>query len=333
MEVALHPGDINQALIELGSTVCKAREPDCETCPLRAWCQAYAVSKSDIEKVIIAGRGRIYSTELNFMQSTDIPDIEDECTLCAPLHGDGGVTSYPMKVERKKSREELDVVNVIEWRRNLETDERWFLLVRRSEGGTHPYQCHCTRFGGLIYAFYLHQTPLGLLAGLYEFPTSANVSKAISRDVMIKVPNELLSRLLLSAVPPYGNSRKKSETNALRIKEINFVGDVVHVFSHIKKTYRTQWVILEGGERPPSLRQGDMHQEGSDVEELINGGDDGLTSLLTFGAMWTKLEDVSNAKYVPCQFKGLDLMVILNAVWERGLSRCGILRGNCGRWT
>jgi A/G-specific adenine glycosylase len=27
-------------------------------------------------------------------------------------------------------------------------------------------------------------------------------------------------------------------------------GDVVHVFSHIKKTYRVQWVLLEGDELP-----------------------------------------------------------------------------------
>jgi hypothetical protein len=234
-----------------------------------------------------------------------------------------------MKAERKKSREELDVVNVIEWRRNLETDERWFLLVRRPEGGMYFCPRHCTRFGGLTYSFYLHPTPPGLLAGLYEFPTSANVSKAMSRDVMIKVPNKLLSRLFLSAVPPYDNSRKTSETNALRIKEINPVGDVVHVFSHIKKTYRTQWVILEGGEHPPSLRQGDMHQ---DTEELVSGGDDGQNSLLASGAMWTKMEDISNAKYVACQSQEPDLMVIPNAVLERGSSRCGILRSNCGRW-
>jgi adenine-specific DNA glycosylase len=36
-----YPGDINQALIELGSTVCKVREPKCESCPLQAWCGAY----------------------------------------------------------------------------------------------------------------------------------------------------------------------------------------------------------------------------------------------------------------------------------------------------
>lgn len=43
-----HPGDINQALIELGSTVCKVRDPGCETCPLNDWCAAYTSSESTI---------------------------------------------------------------------------------------------------------------------------------------------------------------------------------------------------------------------------------------------------------------------------------------------
>ena len=37
-----------------------------------------------------------------------------------------------MKVERKKQREELDVVNVVEWRNE---QDRFFILVRRPEGG------------------------------------------------------------------------------------------------------------------------------------------------------------------------------------------------------
>lgn len=35
-------GDYNQALMELGRTVCKPRAPDCPDCPLRALCRAYA---------------------------------------------------------------------------------------------------------------------------------------------------------------------------------------------------------------------------------------------------------------------------------------------------
>ena len=39
---AERPGDVNQALIELGSTVCKVRDPACRACPLQRWCAAYA---------------------------------------------------------------------------------------------------------------------------------------------------------------------------------------------------------------------------------------------------------------------------------------------------
>lgn len=39
-----HAGDVNQALIELGSTVCKVRDPDCTSCPLQTWCIAYQTS-------------------------------------------------------------------------------------------------------------------------------------------------------------------------------------------------------------------------------------------------------------------------------------------------
>ena len=68
----------------------------------------------------------------------EIGDIEDLCTLCDPIPVSDGfgappVTSYPMKVERKKQREELNIVSVVEWRSG---SDRWFLLTRRPEGGT-----------------------------------------------------------------------------------------------------------------------------------------------------------------------------------------------------
>ncbi len=36
------PGDFNQALMELGATVCFPKNPRCSDCPLTAWCQAQA---------------------------------------------------------------------------------------------------------------------------------------------------------------------------------------------------------------------------------------------------------------------------------------------------
>jgi len=42
------PGDLNQALMELGAMVCTPTQPSCERCPLRVWCKALA--QGDPEK-------------------------------------------------------------------------------------------------------------------------------------------------------------------------------------------------------------------------------------------------------------------------------------------
>ncbi|MBW3554704.1 MAG: A/G-specific adenine glycosylase [Gemmatimonadetes bacterium] len=37
---AARPGDFNQALMELGATICTPRSPRCDTCPVYRWCRA-----------------------------------------------------------------------------------------------------------------------------------------------------------------------------------------------------------------------------------------------------------------------------------------------------
>jgi A/G-specific adenine glycosylase len=46
-------GDLNQALIELGSTVCKVREPACGSCPLQSWCGAYRRSEPKVNTALL----------------------------------------------------------------------------------------------------------------------------------------------------------------------------------------------------------------------------------------------------------------------------------------
>lgn len=41
------PGDLNQALMELGETVCRPRNPSCEACPLSSDCAAHIHGKQD----------------------------------------------------------------------------------------------------------------------------------------------------------------------------------------------------------------------------------------------------------------------------------------------
>jgi len=41
-------GDFNQALMELGALVCRAKEPICTVCPVKKYCQAYKEGKQEI---------------------------------------------------------------------------------------------------------------------------------------------------------------------------------------------------------------------------------------------------------------------------------------------
>ncbi|KAK0466268.1 DNA glycosylase, partial [Desarmillaria tabescens] len=196
-----YPGDINQALIELGSTVCRVHTPDCEQCPLKSHCAAYQSESAPLQQ-----------------------DIEDLCTLCEP-RSERGVIGYPMKAERSKPRVELDLVNVIEWRSKSDPENRQFLLVRRPSEG--------------------------LLAGLYEFPTEANISETASDTRLVEILRAQLSSLLQSPIRvPESTDKKRSDASCTVVK-IKSAGDVSHVFSHIRKTYRVQWVIIEGGDEPP----------------------------------------------------------------------------------
>ena len=127
-----HAGDINQALIELGSTVCKVKDPNCASCPISSWCKAYTRASHQVRSPTRSSLHRLTS-----LQEKDIGDIEDLCQLCEPLPDDTSVTIYPMRIERKKAREEVDAVNVIEWRGH-DPDQRSIMLVRRPENGILP---------------------------------------------------------------------------------------------------------------------------------------------------------------------------------------------------
>ncbi|GLB39158.1 putative DNA glycosylase [Lyophyllum shimeji] len=266
LESTQYAGDINQALIELGSIVCKVRDPLCKSCPLRPWCRAYGISTSGSEP---------------------IADIEDGCTLCEPLE-ERAVTAYPMKADRKKPREELDIVNVVEWCSTAKPEDRWFLMVRRPKGG--------------------------LLAGLYEFPTSSNVTKTTSRTAQTKIAHELLSQLIVPHILPYDPKKKKAVGDCLRITSIKTVEDVVHVFSHIRKTYRPQWVVLQGGKGLPPL---DLSAVPSPMTpkpgEIEGSGAIRPSTYLPVDASWVRLKDVPSANM------GTGVVKVWNstrALWE-----------------
>jgi len=265
---AERPGDINQGLIELGSTVCKVRDPVCKECPLKDHCGAYLETTK---------------------KAQEVEDIEELCSICEPVlpDEDRGVTRYPMKVERKKAREEDDLVNVIEWRSSF--GDRHFVLARRPE--------------------------TGLLAGLYEFPTLPNVKDCSTTTASRQLGEEVLQSVLKE--PPAGGSVKsQSNAQAVHISNITAVGDVLHIFSHIRKTYSVQWILLEGGESPPVLSglyscAAVTAPESKKAKVGKRPKDSGKRpEKITDAAQlqWIGYEDVARAKYVSLSCRALLLM-------------------------
>lgn len=78
------PGFWNQALMELGATVCVPQQPKCDQCPISGSCRAYAEGER-----IAVQRGELKAAQALHPQppatEKDASDIEDLCKLCKPL--------------------------------------------------------------------------------------------------------------------------------------------------------------------------------------------------------------------------------------------------------
>jgi A/G-specific adenine glycosylase len=57
---AERPGDFNQALMELGATICTPRAPRCARCPVSSWCAAYAAG-TQLERPAVKQRAAVPS--------------------------------------------------------------------------------------------------------------------------------------------------------------------------------------------------------------------------------------------------------------------------------
>lgn len=111
------PADFNQALMELGATVCLPTSPSCLKCPVQSLCA--------VKRIVERAKG------IRPVDAVDLPavhtfDIEDPPT---PL----SVTVLPFKKEKKKAKEVVLLVCVL--RAILEDGEARYLMIRRPESG------------------------------------------------------------------------------------------------------------------------------------------------------------------------------------------------------
>ncbi|XP_043555033.1 adenine DNA glycosylase isoform X1 [Chiloscyllium plagiosum] len=190
----LRPGDFNQAIMELGATVCTPKAPLCSECPVKAHCRAYHQVLKKQESV----SKRLLGNTLSKISPT--PDIEEceNCSLCLPNKeswvGSLGVMNFPRKAAKKLPRAERTLTCVVTRKRNAGDAEEYFLVQRPN---------------------------IGLLAGMWEFPSILLESEMTEKEQKCKILDRL-TELLGSSVTE---------------KNFQFLGEVVHIFSHIHQTY------------------------------------------------------------------------------------------------
>ncbi|XP_072537300.1 A/G-specific adenine DNA glycosylase [Salminus brasiliensis] len=124
------PADFNQALMELGATVCTPKSPVCAQCPVQTHCRAYRKVSLKQEKDTKTLLGRLDSA---------VPDIENclsgSCNLCLSEGWDSelGVQNYPRKPLKKAPRVERTLTCVLQ-RQSDEGDVQYLLIQRPSKG-------------------------------------------------------------------------------------------------------------------------------------------------------------------------------------------------------
>ncbi|KAL2917759.1 hypothetical protein HK105_202632 [Polyrhizophydium stewartii] len=208
------PGDFNQALMDLGATVCTPLNPQCGGCPLQSQCVGHAESvefgKIKAERLRAADPAR---SDAVAAAASAAPDADsDSCSVCSSVNiadiEDWPVTRYPAKAARRQPRQQACAVAVVE--RN-----GTFLVTKGPDSG--------------------------LLAGMWDFPleiitdvdpAAAQARKAPGTTAIERrhAINTLLDRLC-------AGTRVVTRTD---------LGSVVHVFTHIRRTMHVEHVILDG---------------------------------------------------------------------------------------
>jgi A/G-specific adenine glycosylase len=122
----------------------------------------------------------------------------------------------------------------------------------------------------------------GLLAGLYEFPSFVDVSRTSSHGDLTA---EILSKLQIDH-----SHLTKSTTKS--------VGDVQHIFSHIKKTYRTRWIVLESKSQPPPPFAFDFAEKSPSKKNKSRNATLAPVSDEKVNTRWVSLKEVEDMKSV-----------------------------------
>ncbi|KAK4819244.1 hypothetical protein QYF61_000455 [Mycteria americana] len=232
------PGDFNQALMELGATVCVPKAPLCGECPVKQHCRA----RRRVEKELA------FASQKLFGKPVPVPDVEDcgkrlgrsllwlrvwapwqllhRCLQvlgavpCAPQPQSPGTAAWGLPTspgkQRRSSRGWHERPRVC-WSGGAATGPRSTSSCRD------PAQV--MGLGGRA-----AKAPQGLLAGLWEFP-SLPLAQGLQEEKQREALADHLQAWTGWPVAAAG---------------LRLIGEVVHIFSHIHQTYVVYSLPLDG---------------------------------------------------------------------------------------
>ncbi|KAM3537390.1 hypothetical protein ARSEF1564_009690 [Beauveria bassiana] len=230
------PGRWGQALMELGSTVCAPR-PDCGACPITSTCRAYS------EGLALLSKGKSQVSE------NGTADMEDLCGVCQPFDDTDDIENQPpppppaatkggkqatlsaffakSAVPAKPSaKPKVDIEGIVRHARRFPIK-----VVKKAVREEETLVCAVVRADG---RYLIRKRPAkGLLAGLWEFPSSllenAKGSKAAERK---KLAKEFVEGVL----------------NKDEVEYVGELGSVPWLFSHIRLTMHVHLFKIKGTE-------------------------------------------------------------------------------------
>ena len=247
------PGEWNQALMELGSTVCTPLKPGCGECPIRPSCRAFHEAKANTDA---ADKKPVAA----------IPDLEDLCTFCEPFPFEEEAQDASKDVEAQQKTQQKGIKKLRQATLSfgfsapaqskvaaqpdtalvtptIETHIRKYpmKLEKKKIRQEECLVCIATRGAGDEYL--LEQRPSsGLLASMWQFPsltlstTAAGPASDTSEQLFPKTP---MPKLIDTFVSSLLDSKLKADE--LRKQK---VGSITHVFSHLHLTMHVYKVAL-----------------------------------------------------------------------------------------
>ena len=111
----LRPGDFNQAMMELGATVCSPQSPSCSSCPVRSVCSA----RVDMDRSLTGSLAPSKTCDYCCMRQQAATE---------------GVTIYPIKKAKNEPRPETVGVLVVELKQSDATPSQYLMVQRPAKG-------------------------------------------------------------------------------------------------------------------------------------------------------------------------------------------------------